>query len=338
MKILYSFFLLFSLTLVSCPYDHYKYYVGTFPEDPVNMGEINSEYDDYNSTLGIFGGQAPFCFSSNRESKGGNFNIVYMQLDVIFDQTDGKLTVGKNTNGNLDINLNDAGLVYASRLINSSANELGPYLISRGQGNSETGYPTYNKYILLYSSDETGNLDIKFTENLTNKRYSNPENIKFLNSKKDDAYPALNADSTLIYFCSDREVDFDIYTAALDVNKELLTTFKDSCNASIAKEQTLSSSYNDKCPFILNSLIVFTSDRPGGYGGFDLYYSLYRNGKWSDPINFGKKINTPFNEYRPIVKTYYEEFTNDFMIFSSDRPGGKGGYDLYFVGINKMTD
>ena len=79
--------------------------------------------------------------------------------------------------------------------------------------------------------------------------------------------------------------------------------------------------------------MIFTSNRPGGYGGYDLYYSVFKNGKWSSPVNFGPDINTSSDEYRPVIG-YHPDFTNKFMIFSSNRPGGKGGFDLYFTGVD----
>jgi len=103
----------------------------------------------------------------------------------------------------------------------------------------------------------------------------------------------------------------------------------------VQKDAVLSSESDDKCPFISNDMLVFTSNRTGGYGGFDLYYSRRENGKWSTPVNFGPKINTAYDEYRPIIRPEYG-FTNDFMLFSSNRPGGKGGFDLYYVGIDKF--
>jgi hypothetical protein len=48
----------------------------------------------------------------------------------------------------------------------------------------------------------------------------------------------------------------------------------------------------------------------------------------------GEDINTEYDEYRPVVVSTKEEgFLNDLMVYSSDRPGGKGGFDLYYVGI-----
>ena len=48
------------------------------------------------------------------------------------------------------------------------------------------------------------------------------------------------------------------------------------------------------------SEIYFTSDRPGGFGGRDLY-RLRRlpNGEWSLPLNLGPNINTPYDEDAP---------------------------------------
>ena len=82
--------------------------------------------------------------------------------------------------------------------------------------------------------------------------------------------------------------------------------------------------------------MVFASKREGGYGGYDLYYSRLEDETWGEPINFGPDINTEYNEFRPIVM-YAELFENDLMIFSSDRPSGKGGYDLYYTGIPRMS-
>ena len=48
----------------------------------------------------------------------------------------------------------------------------------------------------------------------------------------------------------------------------------------------------------------------------------FRDGAWQKPRNLGSRFNTAHNEFRPV------ESAGGF-IFSSDRPGGKGGYDLY---------
>ena len=332
LAVIFSFLL---LALASCDIiERNKYNTGKFPEEPVNMGSSNSEYDDYNSASPSFGYYFPLCFSSNRNSKGVNFDIVYKFLKVDFSRKSGELYVGEDTNGEWGVFSGSyANISNAIQKINTPFNEFGPYIILdpknvyRSDGNI--------LFTFLYSNNENGNQDIRYMQNLDDYRvFTDPQPITWLNSSKDDAYPTLAQDSSAIYFCSDREGNFDIYKALLDNTKSLYKNFEDTGSKTITKEVVLSSTANDKCPFIKDSLMVFTSDRAGGYGGFDLYYSKFSNGKWSEPVNFGNKINTEYDEYRPIVKFFWD-FTNDFMIFSSNRPGGKGGFDLYYVGIDK---
>jgi len=62
----------------------------------------------------------------------------------------------------------------------------------------------------------------------------------------------------------------------------------------------------------------------GGYGNFDLFISLYTPDGWSEPENLGPNINTEFWESSPSISP-----DKRVLYFSSDRPGGFGGKDLY---------
>lgn len=338
MKPIFLFVTLFIVMLNAC-YRDYKYNIATIPETPVNLEEINSVYNDYNASSPVKGGSSPLVFSSDRGSNGHNFDIEYSFLNIVFSKLTGKLYVGQDDN----ITFGESELAYknifkAFRVINTAGNELGPYLIPQGSNYRKRGssFEPHQKFILLYATDESGNLDIKLTHNLTSDEYSEPSDISFLNSEKDDAYPTLNRDTSAIFFCSNRETGFDIYKAEISKTSRLLPALSKTEQVTITKVSALSSDKDDKCPFVMGYLMVFASDRTGGYGGFDLYYSTFTEDGWSAPVNFGDKINTQYDEYRPIVKQLWE-FTNDFMIFSSNRPGGSGGYDLYYAGIKKMT-
>ncbi|MBK8620829.1 MAG: PD40 domain-containing protein [Saprospiraceae bacterium] len=68
--------------------------------------------------------------------------------------------------------------------------------------------------------------------------------------------------------------------------------------------------------------IYFSSNRPGGYGGFDLYVSYLKNGLWTLPVNLGSEVNTSGNEITPF-------YNNGEMLFASDNHPGLGGYDVF---------
>lgn len=58
----------------------------------------------------------------------------------------------------------------------------------------------------------------------------------------------------------------------------------------------------DQALFIYyDTLLIFASRRPGGYGGLDLYRSSFRDGRWSTPANLGPQINTAFDETTPFL-------------------------------------
>jgi outer membrane protein OmpA-like peptidoglycan-associated protein len=70
--------------------------------------------------------------------------------------------------------------------------------------------------------------------------------------------------------------------------------------------------------------LIFASDRPGGFGGLDLY-SIHRisEEKWSDPVNLGEFVNSPGNDCFPFIHD------GEFLFFSSDREAGAGALDIY---------
>lgn len=70
--------------------------------------------------------------------------------------------------------------------------------------------------------------------------------------------------------------------------------------------------------------LYFASDKSGGYGGSDLYYSERKGDRWEDPVNLGPVINTKGNESYPFVNV------NGELFFSSDGHQGFGGKDIFF--------
>ncbi|MCS6896091.1 MAG: OmpA family protein [Bacteroidia bacterium] len=76
--------------------------------------------------------------------------------------------------------------------------------------------------------------------------------------------------------------------------------------------------------------LYFASGRPGGMGGSDIWYSEWQNGQWQKPINLGPPINTPGDEYSPMIAA-----DGQTLYFASNYHPGMGGQDLF---VTYLTD
>lgn len=97
--------------------------------------------------------------------------------------------------------------------------------------------------------------------------------------------------------------------------------------------------FNDKeysCAFpsinAQGNMIFFTSDRAGGFGGKDIYYSTLTNGTWSKPKNAGNKINTKGDERYPFIHS------DGTLYFSSTGLPGFGSMDIFKSVPNKLGE
>jgi len=88
-----------------------------------------------------------------------------------------------------------------------------------------------------------------------------------------------------------------------------------------------SDEFSDTHPFISpdGSYLYFASNRPGGFGGFDIYFCKSEgSGMWSAPMNLGGRINTSSDEMNPFV------LGDSLLYFSSEGRVGFGGADIYY--------
>lgn len=173
-----------------------------------------------------------------------------------------------------------------------------------------------------------------YVSSITNGAWGNVQPMPYqLNSPRHEQLLDFNKDgSALIYFKG----------MAMDRGDMIVDTFR-QMEARILSSDPFISPINtqdgDCCPFFYNdTLIIFASRRPGGYGGSDLYRISYKNGRWTIPQNLGSDINTPYDETTPFLardgKTLY---------FSSNYPEWSiGGQDIFrteFVpSINRWID
>lgn len=75
--------------------------------------------------------------------------------------------------------------------------------------------------------------------------------------------------------------------------------------------------------------LYFASTRPGGMGKSDIYTTYLVNGKWTNPMNIGKAINTPEDDVTPFIHA-----DGQTLYFSSEGHPTVGGRDLYYARWN----
>jgi hypothetical protein len=321
LMVLISIFLV-TISLSGCKKEEnpIKYPIGAFPDSVFNLMDINSPYDDFNLDIQEIVGAYSLIFSSNRGSSGGQFDMVQGTMTHNFSKTSGVFDLQVKTT-------QDAFYAKLLNAANTAADDFGPFtLFSPLDG---------HEYLILSSLNGTGNLDFyylrnwpKFNANLPD--VMGPYPLSIFNTNSNDAYLSLNTSQDTAYFSSDRNGNFDIYFHGRPSGTKLDAWFNQPFSNSL-RVDSLNSSGDDKCPHVYKKFMIFASDRPGGLGGYDLYYAILRKGKWSTPINFGPGINTAYDEYRPVLGSH-PDYSNHFLMFSSNRPGGKGGFDLYFTG------
>ncbi len=316
----------------SCDRD--KYRIGRFPEEPINVKEVNSPYDDINSDIPYIGHNVKLVFSTNRANpQNQDFSLVLSYLDFNWDKSDGFLMISP-TNVLFDKEF-ESFREMIQRTV-SPAHEKGPYSFIENESSR----------VILFSREVDGIYSV-FAEWET--AFSNAKTtqiFRILDEKSSEMYPSLYGKDFLkgldanpsypemLVFSSDKDGKFDIYESDIPAGQSPMD-FLASSNLKTVRKLELNTSSNDHMPFVYGNLLVFSSDRPGGFGGYDLYYSLKTADGWDEPVNFGPKINSEFDEFRPVVSDAVD-FSNRLMIFSSNRPGGLGGFDLYFVGIGKF--
>src|SRR5439155_505618 len=79
-----------------------------------------------------------------------------------------------------------------------------------------------------------------------------------------------------------------------------------------------------------NSLYYVSCDKPGGYGSCDIYYTIRSGKQWSRVENVGPPVCTNAWETQPCISS-----DGNDLYFVSNRPGGKGGSDIWVAHRDK---
>lgn len=151
----------------------------------------------------------------------------------------------------------------------------------------------------------------------TGAQWSEPIDITGQIGSKGDCYTtALSYDGTELYLANYDPFNADIFVAKKVKDKWAKMTPLDKKINSKFSETSVSLSSD-------GNTIYFSSDRTGGIGGFDIYYSVKEGEEWSKPINIGTPINTDGNEENPIISA-----DGNKLFFSSNGHKSVGGMDI----------
>jgi len=145
-----------------------------------------------------------------------------------------------------------------------------------------------------------------------------------INSGQEEYFPTISVDGTKIYFTRRNQKlppyqqNEDIYFCEINENR-------------LAKWQSIgppiNTNYNEGAFGVSadGRYIFYTSNRPKGFGRFDIWLSEKTENGWANPFNLGPNINSKHWDAQPTINP-----RGDIMFFVSNRPGGFGGSDIYY--------
>lgn len=178
--------------------------------------------------------------------------------------------------------------------------------------------------IYVKCGDEgVGSCDL-WTSFLSGSKWSKPTNMgNVINNEEWDSQPSLSADGQTLAFISSRN---GTYGESMDIFISRKNQFG---QWGVAQNvgPTINTPFGEKSPYLApdGKTMYFSSEGHPGYGDYDLFVSVFENGKWSTPKNLGAPLNSKGQDSYFTISA-----SGEAAYFASDR-GGEGKLDLYSV-------
>lgn len=178
---------------------------------------------------------------------------------------------------------------------------------------------------MLLHRESGGQKDI-YESQLKGATWSEPKifNFQISSPKSNEQYASYSDDGWSIYYTRDndnRGSGFDIYQSAMQ------SKLNQDYQAGVTMIQ-MNSKFNDGPIYLTidGETMYIASEGNESIGGYDIFVSRKYRGAWTTPANLGYPINTPYDDF------FFAPTANGkFAYISSNRAGGKGGYDIYKV-------
>ena len=136
---------------------------------------------------------------------------------------------------------------------------------------------------------------------------------------------SLSFDGNILLFTRSELDDFNIFMSSYD-------TIAKRWNSMVRLNKNINSNAMEMSAFLSKDgkTLFFSSNREGGYGGYDLYKSyLGVNNEWGEATNLGPGINTMFDEDSPVLSEDGQTF-----FFSSNGHPSYGGIDIFSASMS----
>ncbi len=188
--------------------------------------------------------------------------------------------------------------------------------------------PTADGDLLIYTRRINRQEDLYFSRK-ENGSWQAGQPIEGINTPMNEGAQSISADGqTIVFTACNRRGDFG--SCDLYISENINGRWTPPRNMG----PTINSPSWESQPGLSSNgrLLFFASDRAGGLGGRDIWYSSrQQNGQWSDPLNLGPPINTSGNDQAPFIHP-----DGISLYFMSDGHPGMGGSDLFLARKNKQ--
>jgi hypothetical protein len=318
----------------------------TPPQVQQNFAELNTPWDDYNASA-PWGTTGPVVWSTSRGTKGAQFDIWIAQIRPYYEPKYHLNVVAAPPEQVRKLGAigHAAAPPHALLGADSPGNKFGPILLPSRPGAPAENWRENPNYgggplgSLIFASDRPGGkggLDLyqlDLGQDRSGASTATPMPLEELNSSGNDSYWSYAGEGhPAAYFASDRGGHgYKIYEIRWKEGDKPAPFGGPGAEVRMVPE--LAGDGDDTAPYLFwrqeksekRLHMVFASKRSGGQGGWDLWCSRYGKDGWEKPRSLGPRVNSPKDEFRPSVTD------EKLMIFSSNRPGGKGGFDLYYA-------
>jgi len=192
-----------------------------------------------------------------------------------------------------------------------------PGVISTGEYESHAAFSPDGETIYFLKNTADFNHWTIVSSRLRGGKWSTPQVVPF-SGRYSDADPFVTADGSQLYFISNRPVDGK---PKEDLDIWVVERKGDSWGEPRNLGTPVNSPGAEWFPTIAaDGTLYFGSDREGGKGRTDLWRARLVDGKYAQPENLGDAVNSPGDEYEPLISP-----DGTVLIFMAARKGGQGG-------------